>query len=331
MSSTRPQSAPSGVFSDNDPVCFRVNADRDDRPPEFSLIYFAMRGRAEVARLILEEAQVPHNQVIWWVGPKWKAEQKPKTPLGMLPVLELPNGEVLAQSATIVRYLAQRTCLDGGPTLSGRLRADMIYETAIELKELKGELAAGAEHSDLQSMIDGKAGNQRWGKLVGLMSALEKFLAEGSGQYFVADKLSFADLAVFNTLEYLEGVQPGCLEKLNCSKLHNFRNTMAQRPCIARYLASDRCYPLTELEINAPGHQTNGVPMGLKYTKSLRTGQWCQASKNTSTDLLVPSIQVSTSACSASSLPSWLLPLSLGLAIGCFAGSSIHRRCGLQQ
>ena len=53
-----------------------------------------------------------------------------------------------------------------------------------------------------------------------------------------------------------------------------FLARVAARPKIAAYLSSERCYPLTELEVLTPGHMQNGHPMGLKYTVPLTEGQY---------------------------------------------------------
>eukprot|EP00931_Biecheleriopsis_adriatica_P010662 TRINITY_DN111733_c0_g1_i1.p1 TRINITY_DN111733_c0_g1~~TRINITY_DN111733_c0_g1_i1.p1 ORF type:complete len:329 (+),score=37.72 TRINITY_DN111733_c0_g1_i1:46-987(+) len=264
---------PAGVFSSAAPITFHERP-RSSEAPLCILSYFAMKGRAEVCRLILAEAALPHNERVWWVGNLWKETEKPKMPFGMLPVLEIP-GEVIAQSGTIVRYLASVACLDGGPHLSGRTRADMIYETALELKDLKSELVTD-EHSDLQAMIEGKSGNQRWGKLTGILSGLSRMLSQAGGCFFVGGKLSYADLAVFNTFQYFDAIQSGCLQSLGFEDLERFRVSILERPKITAYLASDRCYPFTELEVLKAGYQTNGQPMGLKYIQPLRKEQWQQ-------------------------------------------------------
>ena len=226
-------------------------------------------------RLMLEEAAVSYDSITHWVGPAWLVV-KSEMPLGMLPVLEVPGGHRIAQSGTIIRYLAQLTGLDGGPELLDRTQADMLYETAVELKELKSELAADAEHATLQALMAGKAGNQKWTKLVSIVAALERQLEQSGGEYFVGRQLCYADLAVFNTLNYLEAVAAGCLVALSAPGLAAFREAIIQRPRVAGYLASDRCYPFTELEVLTPGFRANGVPMGLKYVCPLKDAQWQQ-------------------------------------------------------
>merc|ERR1712060_659046 len=54
------------------------------------------------------------------------------------------------------------------------------------------------------------------------------------------------------------------------------------------YLASDRCYPFTELELCTPGHQTNGQPMGLKYVRPLTEAQWREGLQERITTLCPP-------------------------------------------
>ena len=78
------------------------------RPLE--LVYLTMRGLAEVPRLILEEAGLPY--IGSYHGRESFKLLKPTLPLGRVPVL-LDNGEVIAQSSSIVRFLARKTGLDG--------------------------------------------------------------------------------------------------------------------------------------------------------------------------------------------------------------------------
>jgi glutathione S-transferase len=186
---------PEGLFAQCGPVVHRVRPEGSDNAPVVTLHYFGMKGRGEVARLILEEAYIPYDTVTHWVGPAW-LQVKSEMPLGMLPVLDVHGGSEpfrIAQSNTIVRYLAQLTRLEGADLME-RTRADMLAENATELKELKSELAADADHSTLESLIAGKAGNQKWTKLVAIVASLEQQLRQAGGGFFVGGKLTYWSL-----------------------------------------------------------------------------------------------------------------------------------------
>merc|ERR1711908_143213 len=100
--------SPPGLFCNAAPVTIQVRPAAAMSEPALTLHYFAMKGRAEVARMLLEEAQVPYDLRVWFIGPSWKAfKADPATSpaFGMLPMLEsdmlLPNGQRLVQSAAI--------------------------------------------------------------------------------------------------------------------------------------------------------------------------------------------------------------------------------------
>ena len=75
--------------------------------PKVKLTYFNLRGRAEPTRLLLAYGGIEYEDcrlVPGFVDPKEWMVLKPNTPYGSVPLLEW-NGEVLAQSMAIARYL----------------------------------------------------------------------------------------------------------------------------------------------------------------------------------------------------------------------------------
>ena len=64
---------------------------------------------------------------------------------GLLPLLSglgVPRASPLSQSGAIIRFLARRYGLDGADELQG-LEADVLYETAKDLKSHKAEVCVG--------------------------------------------------------------------------------------------------------------------------------------------------------------------------------------------
>ncbi|XP_015340048.1 hematopoietic prostaglandin D synthase isoform X2 [Marmota marmota marmota] len=93
--------------------------------PNYKLIYFNMRGRAEIIRYIFayldikyEDHRIEHAD---W--PKIK----PTLPFGKIPVLEV-DGLTLHQSLAIARYFARNTDL-AGKTEMGQCQVDAIADT----------------------------------------------------------------------------------------------------------------------------------------------------------------------------------------------------------
>lgn len=81
---------------------------------QYKLIYFNLRGRAELARLLFAAAgqQYEDARIERESWPSLKAS----TPFGQLPVLEVTEGGKtlqLAQSLAIARFLARKFHLDG--------------------------------------------------------------------------------------------------------------------------------------------------------------------------------------------------------------------------
>ena len=100
--------------------------------PPVQLVYLALRGLAELPRLMLEVSGTPYTGI--YHGKSDLVAAKPDLPLGRVPVLLNFDGDggVLAQSATIVRHLSTRTGL-AGASPTQRSQVDMAYETVKEL------------------------------------------------------------------------------------------------------------------------------------------------------------------------------------------------------
>ena len=120
--------------------------------PSIKLTYFGIKGRAELSRLILAAAEMPYedNRVTneqWAVLKPSEYQLKlldgkhtaynltchfssfiPATPFGSLPILEY-DGEELAQSITVARFLAKKCGLGGRNELESA-QADMVVDHA---------------------------------------------------------------------------------------------------------------------------------------------------------------------------------------------------------
>ncbi|KAJ8262722.1 hypothetical protein COCON_G00151790 [Conger conger] len=91
----------------------------------YKLIYFNMRGRAELSRYILACAEIPFqdDRVEWKDWPSLK----PSFPLQQLPVLEV-EGVELNQSLAIARFFAKEAGLAGNSRLE-EAQADALVES----------------------------------------------------------------------------------------------------------------------------------------------------------------------------------------------------------
>lgn len=123
-------------------------------PPKVKLVYFPLRGRAELIRLILAAGGVAYEEelvtfaewpkkkpsmVHYYSTRKWKHQTRryilfsaSATPLGYLPVL-VWDGEEVTQSLTAARFCARKCGLAGGGSDAETARADAIAEHVVDL------------------------------------------------------------------------------------------------------------------------------------------------------------------------------------------------------
>jgi glutathione S-transferase len=210
------------------------------------LEYYPLQGLVEVSKLILEEAQVPYNLMVW-SGDAFDEHRKKTTPFGSVPVLRLSKelfpftDGVLAQSSAIVRFLAAKFGLDA-KSAEDRAAVDMIYELAADVRFYMGSL-----HSqDKQAPA--------YQKLARLLKCAEALLEKNGGSVFHGMKVTYGDLAMFHILTQFETSKPNCLvDDFKVPKLSEFREKIAQRPNIEQYLVSGRRIPPTYKDLHLPG------------------------------------------------------------------------------
>jgi glutathione S-transferase len=98
---------------------------KEAKKQQFILTYFPGRGRAELARLLLAEAQIPYEDYRM-TDTQWPSV-KPNYPFGTLPSFEKLGSFKIAESAAIERYIARIGGLYG-KTDDEAARIDMFYE-----------------------------------------------------------------------------------------------------------------------------------------------------------------------------------------------------------
>lgn len=74
--------------------------------------YFNGRGRAEISRLIFAASNTVYDDHRIAFDTEWP-NQKKNAPLNQLPYLEMGDGNLLAQSIAIARFIAKETNLAG--------------------------------------------------------------------------------------------------------------------------------------------------------------------------------------------------------------------------
>ena len=112
----------------------------------------------------------------------------------------MADGETLAQSVAIARYLARQHGLAGNTEIAAA-QADMVIDT---LADLMGPVAAMMRETDEQKKADMKA-SFSCETLPGWLTMLERLLTRRGGKYFAGGELTWADLAVFNVIDNMDG------------------------------------------------------------------------------------------------------------------------------
>ncbi|CAF0743471.1 unnamed protein product [Adineta steineri] len=166
---------------------------------DLKFYYFDLQARGELTRLILAAAGRSYEDIRFGFD-KWP-EYKPKMILGQAPVLELADGTQLPQSLTIARYVAREAGLAGSDNLESA-KIDAVVDTQKDVNEtyfskVFPEKDETKKAEELKKFLDETVTKhvENLGKLKKAYSKDEK--------YFVGDKLSWADLFVFQSIQAL--------------------------------------------------------------------------------------------------------------------------------
>ena len=198
----------------------------------YKLYYFNSRGSAEVARLVLAQAEVEYEDVR--ISSEEWAEFKPKTPYSVLPVLEV-DGQLMSGSLAIARYLARQYGLAGD---SDKTR--LILEGAEDaITDFSKKMAAmyfekdEAKKAELKKELIETVTPKCFGGLEKV--AASNNCAEG---WFYGPTVSYVDFQIMHTVEYIQFQGPNfldtypALKKLveNVKKLPNIAKWLKERP-----------------------------------------------------------------------------------------------------
>ncbi|EFJ46564.1 hypothetical protein VOLCADRAFT_109826 [Volvox carteri f. nagariensis] len=197
----------------------------------YKVHYFDFPGRAEVARLCLSIGGIPYDDVFYTQATF--PEAKPKMPFGQVPVLELPDGKMLAQSGAIERYTAKLAGLYPEDPLKAARADEAVFLMAdfMDLFNPAFYLPAEERAKARQEILAGKGKDK--------LQLLNKHVSNlGEDGYVAGDKLSFADLGIFTSLSAIisgvyDGIPPTLLDDYPALKA--FRNKIANEPGVKAY------------------------------------------------------------------------------------------------
>jgi len=162
---------------------------------DIKLTYFNLQGKGETIRLILAAAKAKYEEKRINF-PEW-GPMKDATPFGQLPVITV-DGLELAQSCTIIRYLARKFNLAGDGE-EGFAHADMMLEHVNDyIKEfITARFPKSPEEQQAQCEKILQTFLPKW------LSAAENMLKKRGGVWFSSNKLTYGDLAMHHALTWL--------------------------------------------------------------------------------------------------------------------------------
>jgi glutathione S-transferase len=221
----------------------------------YELYYWpSIPGRGEFIRLALEEAGAPYIDVARGAGGV-KAMMKmmrgdDRSPPVFAPPFLKDGDLVIAQTANVLAYL--------GPRLKLVPRDEESRARALEVQLTIADLVAEAHDThhpigvDLYYEDQKPAAKKRAGGFVA--SRIPKYLGyfesrlAHNGDFLVGKRLSYVDLSAFQIVCGLSYAFPNAMarEVRRVPRLMALRDRVAERPNIARYLASKRRIPFNE-------------------------------------------------------------------------------------
>ncbi|KAK8733565.1 hypothetical protein OTU49_006360 [Cherax quadricarinatus] len=194
--------------------------------PEYKLIYFNSRGRAELARWICAYGNIPYTDERI---PKadWPS-RKPGISGGKLPVL-MVDGKQLPESLAIARYLAKQAKLVPDDDFDAAV-CDALVDTLSEMMVQVYKTmfaAAGDEEEKKKTYKEELYPNVIAPVLVRLNERLSK------REWFIVDKVTWADLAIGLMFGGLKMKQPEILKGFPAVEAHV--NKILQIPKIKQW------------------------------------------------------------------------------------------------
>ncbi|XP_036359314.1 glutathione S-transferase-like isoform X1 [Octopus sinensis] len=191
---------------------------------QYELIYWPMKGRAEIIRVTLAAAGLDFKDTRYTFE-EWPS-YKDSIPFKAIPALVIDGTTVLGQSMAIIRYLGR---LYGfyGKTADEEYIIDEVIECLMHVLDALIQLHVNPE--SLKRKV-----TERYNEVCErVLEYVESKLKPGQ-LHIVGNSLSLADIACYVILE--TAVQEDVNLLKNYPNLANLREDVAKRPSIAAYL-----------------------------------------------------------------------------------------------
>eukprot|EP01064_Diplonema_japonicum_P014526 TRINITY_DN221_c0_g1_i1.p2 TRINITY_DN221_c0_g1~~TRINITY_DN221_c0_g1_i1.p2 ORF type:complete len:221 (+),score=71.85 TRINITY_DN221_c0_g1_i1:788-1450(+) len=185
--------------------------------PAIKIVYFALPGRAEPARLALAVGGIAFEDEKV-TGEEWGAKIKPEVAPRQLPLLKVDD-EVIGQSGAIMRYAGKVSSVGGKPLYPQEavmaLKVDEFCDIVGEVFGPLGKtfaIADEAEKSAARAALVAEGG-----ELTKWFAFVDSLLAKSSSGFAVGDSLTLADICAFTWLQplksgWLDGLPKDCLD-----------------------------------------------------------------------------------------------------------------------
>ncbi|CAH3180261.1 unnamed protein product [Porites evermanni] len=162
--------------------------DEKSKMSGYQLYYFPIRGRAEMARWAFAAAKIDFEDVRLSSEEWAKEKASGRAPFGQMPFLVTPEGNVVAQSGAIMKYICKKGGVSPSDSFDEAL-ADMIHDGVYDLRN---DLSKGHHEKDETKKIElmTKFFLTTLPERLGQFEAILKSRDEGKG-FFCGDKLYY--------------------------------------------------------------------------------------------------------------------------------------------
>ncbi|KAL7006723.1 hypothetical protein EMMF5_003609 [Cystobasidiomycetes sp. EMM_F5] len=221
-------------------------------PSEYTLMYWpGIPGRGEFIRLAFEFAKHPYKQDL---NPKsfLKYMHDPLasgkgTPHAFSPPMLLHKDVLLTQTPNILLYISDTLGLSG----SESTHKYYVNELVLSILDLNNEVhdthhpvSVSAYYDDQKPESLRKAKSVREERIPKFLSYWAKVIENNGSGYLVGDKVTCADLCLFQVIDGCEFAFPKCMKRIQAEERYkpvfDLKKRIEEIPQVSEYLASER-------------------------------------------------------------------------------------------